>query len=50
MAVYDIISEPLKANYPKMPRSEMEDRVREMAAKVGLNPVTSVQSYPILKL
>ena len=45
MAVYDIISEPLKANYPKMPRSEMEDRVREMAAKVGLN-TSYLKRYP----
>lgn len=45
MAVYDIISEPLKANFPKMPREEMENRVKEMAQKVGLNP-SYLKRYP----
>ncbi len=45
MTVLDIIKEPLKANFPKMPKSEMDDRAREMAVKVGLNP-TYLMRYP----
>ena len=45
MTVYDIISEPLKANYPKMPKKEMEERVKTMAQKVGLNP-SYLKRYP----
>ena len=45
MTVYDIISEPLKANFPKMPKQEMEDLVKSMAAKVGLNP-SYLRRYP----
>ncbi len=45
MTVYDIISEPLKANFPKMPKKEMEDRVKAMAEKVGLNP-SYLKRYP----
>lgn len=45
MTVLDIIKEPLKANYPKMPKSEMDQRAKEMAEKVGLNP-TYLMRYP----
>lgn len=45
MTVYDIISEPLKANFPKMPKKEMEERVKTMAQKVGLNP-SYLKRYP----
>lgn len=45
MTVYDIISEPLKANYPKMHKGDMEEQVKSMAAKVGLNP-SYLKRYP----
>ena len=45
MTVYDIIKEPLAANFPKMPKKEMEQRVMEIAAKVGLN-TTYLKRYP----
>jgi len=45
MTVLDIITEPLKANFPKMKRSEMEVRASEMALKVGLNP-SYLKRYP----
>ena len=45
MTVLDIIKEPLKANYPKMPKAEMDQKVKEMAAKVGLNPAYLMR-YP----
>lgn len=45
MTVLDIIKEPLKANYPKMPKSEMDQKAKEMAQKVGLNP-TYLMRYP----
>ena len=45
MTVYDIIKEPLVANYPKMPKAEIEKRVMEIAAKVGLN-TTYLKRYP----
>ncbi len=45
MTVLDIIKEPLKANYPKMPKSEMDQKAKEMAEKVGLNP-TYLMRYP----
>ncbi len=45
MTVYDIISEPLRANFPGMPKKEMEERVTSMAAKVGLNP-SYLKRYP----
>lgn len=38
MTVLDIIKEPLKANYPKMPKNEMDERAKDIAEKVGLNP------------
>ena len=45
MTVLDIIKEPLQANYPKMPKAEMEARVMEIAAKVGLN-TSYLKRYP----
>ena len=45
MTVLDIIKEPLKANYPKMPKDEMDQKAKEMAEKVGLNP-TYLMRYP----
>ena len=40
-----IIKEPLKANYPKMPKAEMDQKAKDMAEKVGLNP-TYLMRYP----
>jgi peptide/nickel transport system ATP-binding protein len=45
MTVFDIISEPLKANYPRMPRSELEKQVIDVAAKTGLN-TSYLKRYP----
>ncbi len=45
MTVLDIIKEPLKANYPRMPKAEMDRRVKDMAQKVGLNP-SYLMRYP----
>ncbi len=45
MTVLDIIKEPLKANYPKMPKAEMEEKVKDIAAKVGLN-TSYLMRYP----
>jgi len=45
MTVLDIIKEPLKANYPRMPKSEMDQKAKEMAEKVGLNP-SYLMRYP----
>ncbi|MBR5287315.1 MAG: ATP-binding cassette domain-containing protein [Clostridia bacterium] len=45
MTVYDIIKEPLVANFPKMPKKEIERRVMEIAEKVGLN-TTYLKRYP----
>ena len=44
MSVYNIIAEPLRANF-KLTRSEEERRVKDMALKVGLNPA-HLQRYP----
>ncbi|WMJ90604.1 ABC transporter ATP-binding protein [Anaerocolumna sp. MB42-C2] len=44
MTVYDIISEPLKANF-KMSAKEIEERVKTIAEKVGLNP-SYLKRYP----
>jgi peptide/nickel transport system ATP-binding protein len=44
MTVYDIISEPLRANF-KLSKSEMEKRVKAIAEKVGLNP-SYLKRYP----
>ena len=45
MTVIDIISEPIRANYPKMPRHERERLVMDIAGKVGLN-TTYLKRYP----
>ena len=45
MTVIDIIAEPLKANYPDMPREEREKRVIDIARRVGLN-TTYLKRYP----
>ena len=45
MTVLDIIKEPLKANYPKMPKEEMDAKAKDMAVKVGLNP-SYLMRYP----
>lgn len=45
MTVVDIIKEPLLANFPKMPKAEMEQKVMDIAAKVGLN-VSYLKRYP----
>ena len=45
MTVYDIIKEPLKANYPKMSKAEMDQKAKAMAEKVGLNPMYLMR-YP----
>lgn len=45
MTVLDIIKEPLVANFPKMSKEEMEEKVMDIAAKVGLN-VSYLKRYP----
>ncbi|MDR0636100.1 MAG: ATP-binding cassette domain-containing protein [Treponema sp.] len=45
MTVFDIISEPLKANFPKMPKPELEAKVMDVAAKTGLN-TSYLKRYP----
>ena len=45
MTVIDIIGEPLKANYPKMPREEYEQKIIDIARRVGLN-TTYLKRYP----
>lgn len=45
MTVYDIISEPLRANFKGMTKADMEERVKMMAQKVGLNP-SYLKRYP----
>jgi peptide/nickel transport system ATP-binding protein len=45
MTVFDIISEPLKANYRKMPKAEIERKVIDAAAKTGLN-TSYLKRYP----
>ncbi len=44
MTVFDIISEPLRANF-KLSKKEIEARVKEIAVKVGLNP-SYLKRYP----
>ncbi|MCR5290665.1 MAG: ATP-binding cassette domain-containing protein [Treponema sp.] len=44
MTVYDIISEPLKANF-KLSKEELSQKVMDIAAKVGLN-TTYLKRYP----
>ncbi len=45
MTVLDIIKEPILANYPKMPKAEVERKVMDIAAKVGLN-TSYLKRYP----
>ena len=45
MTVLDIIKEPIHANYPKMPKQEIEKKVMDIAARVGLN-TTYLKRYP----
>ena len=45
MTVLDIIKEPIIANYPKMPKAEIEQKVMDIAAKVGLN-TSYLKRYP----
>ena len=45
MTVLDIIKEPLVANFPKMPKAEIERKVMDIAAKVGLN-TSYLKRYP----
>ena len=45
MTVLDIIKEPLKANFPRMPKAEMDQKAKAMAEKVGLNP-SYLMRYP----
>lgn len=45
MTVLDIIKEPILANYPKMPKHEVEQKVMDIAAKVGLN-TSYLKRYP----
>lgn len=45
MTVIDIISEPIKANYPKMPKAQRDQMVIDIAKKVGLN-TTYLKRYP----
>ena len=45
MTVYEILCEPLRANYPKMKKEEMERLVQNMAQRVGLNP-SYLKRYP----
>ena len=45
MTVLDIIGEPLQANFPKMPKAEREAKIKDIAAKVGLN-TTYLMRYP----
>ncbi|WP_019639753.1 ABC transporter ATP-binding protein [Paenibacillus fonticola] len=44
MTVFDIIGEPLRANF-KLTRRELEERVRTIAEKTGLNP-QYLRRYP----
>lgn len=45
MTVFDIIKEPILANYPKMSKENVEESVRDIASKVGLN-VSYLRRYP----
>ena len=45
MTVLDIIKEPIAANFPKMPKAEIEKKVMDIAAKVGLN-TSYLKRYP----
>ncbi len=45
MTVFDIIKEPIIANYPRMPKKEIERKVMDIAEKVGLN-TSYLKRYP----
>ncbi|WP_461535866.1 murein tripeptide/oligopeptide ABC transporter ATP binding protein OppF [Spongorhabdus nitratireducens] len=45
MTIGDIIAEPLRNYYPETPKEEVQDKVREMMAKVGLLP-NVINRYP----
>ena len=45
MTVFDIISEPLKPNFKGAEKEAMEERVKNVAEKVGLNP-SYLKRYP----
>jgi len=45
MTVFDIIKEPIIANYPQMPKAEIEKKVMDIAEKVGLN-TSYLKRYP----
>ena len=44
-SIYQTIAEPIVANYPKMPKAEIEQKVMDIAAKVGLN-TSYLKRYP----
>lgn len=45
MTLGQIIAEPLKTHFPKMPKAEIKDRVAKMMSRVGLLP-NMVSRYP----
>lgn len=45
MTIGDIIAEPLETFYPKLSKSEVKDRVKEMMMRVGLLP-NVINRYP----
>ncbi|GHA20636.1 murein tripeptide/oligopeptide ABC transporter ATP binding protein OppF [Oceanisphaera arctica] len=45
MTIGDIIAEPLRTFYPKMPKEEIKEKVRTMMARVGLLP-NLINRYP----
>lgn len=45
MTIGDIIAEPLQTYFPKMPRREVKEKVRNMMMKVGLLP-NLINRYP----
>jgi oligopeptide transport system ATP-binding protein len=45
MTLRQIISEPLKTHFPRMPKAEVEDRVKKVMEKVGLLP-SMINRYP----
>lgn len=45
MTIGEIIAEPLRTYYPKMPRQEVKDKVKAMMLKVGLLP-NLINRYP----
>ncbi len=45
MTIGDIIAEPLRTFYPKMPKEEIKEKVRAMMSRVGLLP-NLINRYP----